>query len=380
MINCLTILLFITTVAQAQDSSSLSIKKTELNGYVKSLQTLSFSKDFHELLTTNLLHNRINWKWTPGKYITITSSLRNRLIWGDEVKVTPHFAKQLRNNNEWANLSVNWIETEQMVLHTNVERLMMEYKHKRWTIQAGRQRINWSITTTWNPNDIFNTYNFLDFDYEERPGSDAVRTKYMITDFSKIEIAFTPGKQKNITAVNYFFNKNGYDIQLNAGYYQNRWTTGAGWAGNIKEAGFKGEIQFYTKNSSGNHHLNLCVESDYSFRNGWYLNGSYLYNSEGIKKQINRFDTLSFEISPYNLMPTSSNFLVTTSKAFTPLLSGRLSILYAPGTNLLIVLPALRYNLAGNLDADFIGQSFFAELKKFEPVNHRFYIRLKWNF
>ena len=31
------------------------------------------------------------------------------------------------------------------------------------------------MNLVWNPNDLFNAFSFVDFDYEERPGSDALR-------------------------------------------------------------------------------------------------------------------------------------------------------------------------------------------------------------
>ncbi|AEV99621.1 hypothetical protein Niako_3297 [Niastella koreensis GR20-10] len=61
------------------------------------------------------------------------------------------------------------------------------------------------------PNDIFNTYNFLNFDYEERPGADAAKFQYLFNDLSNVEVAFSIQKNnKYISAVRYFINKWGY--------------------------------------------------------------------------------------------------------------------------------------------------------------------------
>jgi hypothetical protein len=375
------ILLFSTIGTLAQDSTE-KVSKWELNGYIKSLQSVNVSGNSNNMLATNLLHNRINTRWKPGSGIIVAAEFRTRLIWGDEVRQLPGYAAQLRNSNEFKDLSLTWIDKNPMVLHTNTERLWISWDKKKWTIRAGRQRINWGITTVWNPNDIFNTYNFLDFDYEERPGSDAVKIKYSTGDFSNVELAYAAGNQsaKPVAAVKYDFNKKGYDVQLLAGLYQNRLTAGAGWAGSIREAGFKGELQFYSRTTTQKAHFNASMESDYAFKNGWYLNAGILYNSEGFSRAVRNFDSLSFKFSPVSLMPTQWNFMVTGSKEFTPLFTGNLSVLFAPGTNLLLVLPSLRYNLATNLDADFVWQSFFAETNRFEAMNHRAFLRLKFSF
>jgi hypothetical protein len=77
-------------------------------------------------------------------------------------------------------------------------------------------------------------------------------------------------------------------------------------------------------------------------------------------------------------MPKKWNFIVTTAKEFTPLLSGNMSVLYAPGTQLVILLPSIKYYLVTNFEADLIWQSFFAEPnKRFEAVSHRGFLRLK---
>ena len=58
-----------------------------------------------------------------------------------------------------------------------------------------------------------------------------------------------------------------------------------------------------------------------------------------------------------------------------------MSVLYAPGTNLVILFPSLQYNAAENFDVNLVWQSFFSELDdSFEAVNHRCFLRLKWSF
>jgi len=376
------IVLFLSSPSWAQDSAATH-KKWMLNGYVKDMQTLSFNKNFDSLVSGNLVHNRINVKWKPVKTFTMAAEFRNRLFWGEDISKIPNYADQLRNENELVNMSVIWIQKSNFVLHTNVERLWMEYSKSKWTVRLGRQRINWGITTTWNPNDIFNTYNFLDFDYEERPGTDAAKAQYLLNDFSHIEMAIFPGNSefRPVGALKYYVNKSGYDIQLLAGIYQNRFTMGTGWAGSIKDAGFKGEIQYFLPGNDSAGVLNISLESDYVFKNGWYINGSLLFNSEGLSQPVTDWDNFNFKLSPVSLMPTEWNFMVGTGKEFTPRFSGNLGFLYAPGTNLVILLPSFKYNLATDLDADLVWQSFFSELEDgFSAVNHRIFLRLKWSF
>lgn len=65
-----------------------------------------------------------------------------------------------------------------MILRTMIDRLWIDWAYKKWELRAGRQRINWGKTSVWNPNDLFNTFNYANFDYEEQAGSDAIKLSY----------------------------------------------------------------------------------------------------------------------------------------------------------------------------------------------------------
>lgn len=366
----------------AQDSA-LSVSPWSFNGYVKDMQSLGFNKDFSDLTAGNLIHNRLNVRYSKGEHFTFATEIRNRFFWGDDVRLTPDLKVQLRNNNESVDLSRLWVKKSSYALHTQIDRLWAEYNKNKWAIRMGRQRINWGITTQWNPNDLFNTFNFLDFDYEERPGSDAVSVRYKHSGIASTTLAYTPGENKNesITAVKHAWNRFGYDWQAIAGWYRDQLTLGGGWAGSIKEAGFKGEVQYFFRNAENPSLLNVSLEADYAFKKGWYLNAGLLYNDKGTTGTFNDLNGINFRFTPKYLMPTRWNFLVSGGKSFTPLLSGYATTLFAPGSNLLLFLPSLKYNVSDAFDVDWIWQSFWAsDENRFSALGHRMFLRIKWNF
>lgn len=366
----------------ARDSVEVK-RKLDVYGYVKNLESLSFDEKFTNNLSGNLVHNRLNARWKPSGNITITAECRNRLFWGEVIKSTPGFATQLRNEHEWINLQKAWINTTSLLLHTNVERLNIEYIHGHWKFKLGRQRINWGVSTTWNPNDLFNTYNFLDFDYEERPGVDGGRIQYLVGQTASAELAYAPlgNNMGHVAALKYNANKWGYDLQLNAGWYKEHITIGAGWAGHVSDAGFKGEAQYFFPNNEQPGRINLTIEGDYLFKKGWYLRSGLLFTNRGLSGTISSWNAINLKLSPENLMPTRWNILAGTSKQLTPLFTVNANVVYAPGTQLCILLPSLSYNLATNLDIDLVWQSFFARLQgEFQAVNHTGYLRMKWSF
>ena len=375
------------TQISAQTDSSVSNNETErftfkINGYIKDLNSFSLPIAPAGFQYTQLVHNRINIKLKSNK-ITSALEIRNRLFWGDGPRMVPSLEKQLRNPNESVDLSRAWFSNNNAVLHSNVERLWVEYRASSWSVKAGRQRINWGMNNSWNPNDIFNAYNMFDFDYEERAGVDGVRWQYQPNELSGLDFAFSRGsKPKETTAaIKYNLNHNNYDWQLLTGLYNNRATLGLGWQGNIGGMGFKGEMQAFRKKIGKGFTINSSVELDYMTKNGWYIFTSILYNEQGITKPLNDWSALSFKNSPENLMPTRLNAMGGWSKEFTPIINGRFSVVYAPLTNLLIMIPSLSYGIATNIDIDFFAQSIMAPAKgSYKSIAHTLFVRGKWSF
>ena len=116
---------------------------------------------------------------------------------------------------------------------------------------------------------------------------------------------------RNIYAAMYKLNKIGYDFQFLAANYFDDLVLGGGWAGNIKNAGFKGELSYFINNNFNNT-LSLSTSLDYSFKNGYYLLGSYLYNSEGSNTPglLNFINITDNVLSPKNLMPSKNSYLL----------------------------------------------------------------------
>ncbi|OWY20783.1 hypothetical protein C7N43_31295 [Sphingobacteriales bacterium UPWRP_1] len=373
---------------QAQPDTSAPERNWQISGYIKDLQTNQFTINPNSLITGSLVHHRFNFTWYPATGLTFSAGLRNRLFYGEQVKYTPNFARFIDVGNSLADLSEVWLEKNTVVVHSVLDRLWAEYQTDKWSIRAGRQRINWGIHLIWNPNDVFNNYNFLDFDYEERPGSDAIRLQYFVSGFAQADVAVAPAKTWNgwTAAARYGFNQWEYDVQVLAGKYKTDVFLGAGWAGNLGNAGFKGEVSYfhpYRQITDTSGVLSASVGADYMFNKGWYINGAALLNSGGASSVNSLLQLFAFNLSPKSLMPTRYNFMFQTSKSFTPLLTGSAAVLYSPNGHLLGFLPSVSCNIALNWDADLTGQFFFADLgsnQPFKTLGNAVYLRFKWSY
>ena len=377
----LTYLLLITlTTIYAQEKE----EKLVLSGYIKNLHEFSFINSLDQLQWTTLLHNRLNFKYIPTEKLTVRLEFRNRLFYGDNVKNIFGFSKFISQDHGITDLSWNIIDNKDILFNTTIDRALINYAKGDWDITLGRQRVNWGMNLIWNPNDIFNTYNFLDFDYEERPGSDALRVQYYIGDFSKIEVAAKKGKSLDdkIVAAMYKFNKESYDIQLITGIYLNDWVIGSGWAGNLKNAGFKGEVSYfmpYKTYYNSENVLSSAISVDYGFKKGLYINGSILYNSRGDDASSYIGYLLYTNLSAKNLMPFKYSGFLQLAKEFTPIFRGAVSAIYSPTNHSVIIMPTFDYSVATNWELNFTGQSFF-EFENYQTLGNSLFVRLRWSF
>lgn len=370
-------------------------KSWSLNGYIKNMQTLLFFNEAYPdiqkgmlvdtFLQDNLIHNRLNFSWAIRNELKFHAGLRTRVFYGDLVKATPAYGDAIDDaNNDYFDLSAVLLDESAWVAHSMLDRLYLEYFKGNWEVRLGRQRINWGISTVWNPNDIFNAFSFTDFDYEERPGSDALRVKYYTGFASSIEIAaraFDNWDDATLAGL-WKFNKGSYDIQLLAGYTQQDLALGGGWAGNLDDAGLKGEFTcFLPLEGSREKSFAATIGVDYSFSNSLYINTGYLYNSMGSTK-ASVTNLFGFELSARNLYPYRHAIFAQFSYPFTPLLNGGAALIYSPvDVHALFVNPVLTVSAAQNLDLDFVGQvTFDKEDRGYVSPIQAFFLRLKYSY
>ncbi len=357
-----------------------------LSGYVKNLQSVYSLQGLDQPLLDNLIHNRLNFRWYPHEHWTVRVEARNRLFYGDFVQLNLINGDQIEmGNNDRFDLSVLWIDKPSWVLNSTLDRAYVQYAKNSLEVRVGRQRINWGINTVWNPNDIFNAFSFTDFDYEERPGSDAILMRYYLGTASSIEIATNLGDtwDERTTAMLFKWNALQYDFQLLAGWASGDYVFGGGWAGNIKTAGFKGEWSVFTPDGAGGTETSFALSSgiDYVFGSGIFLGLGYLYNSNGTT--TGTLATLfNFNLTAKNLYPFKHAIFLQTSYPLTSLINTGIAWIYSPvEAQTLFVNPTVTVSVAQNWDLDLIGQlSWNKDQGKFISPFSAGFLRIKFSF
>lgn len=285
----LTLILFLFSCrGYAQIPGLIPDKNWELEGYIKYMLTVNLPDDYPSSID-HLLHQRFNYEYRFNQQLRFNMGMRNRLMSGDSMDL-PNYAEFIEQDNGFFNLSFNWLNKERVLANTQFDRLYIDWQNPQWQARIGRSRINWAMSTLWNPNDIFNSYSIYDFDYEEHVGSDAILLKRKLGFASSVEIVYNPNQDSDLNSLagRYLFNYASWDMQLLTGKSGLDYIIGTGLAGDIQGAGLRSEVTWFNpiQEKHGNNEaltssLVATLESDYRFvsQQNWMLRASVLYIS-----------------------------------------------------------------------------------------------------
>lgn len=381
----LTLIILLPFFAHAQ------LKNVTLNGYIKDL--FMYYKPSSPLpginadhLSSDIIHNRLNFRWYTSNQFTIAVEARNRVFLGQMIREFPAYKDFINLDDGLVNLSGIVASGNGWFVHSMLDRAWVDYTEGNWQVRVGRQRVNWGVNLVWNPNDIFNSFSYFDFDYEERPGSDAVKVQYYTGVTSSAQLVYKIGKNNDETTVAgmYRFSKFDYDFQFLGGWVGKDYVFGGGWAGDIKGGGFRGEISYFKPREGDNGSQEALVASvagDYTTKNSLYLHAAVLFNSHGSTGKAGGRSFFDQNISAKMLSLARYNLFGEVSYPVTPLFSGSFSGIVNPCDGSWYTGPSFIYSIGNNLELMLTGQLFYGD-KGTEYGNYgkALYGRIKWAF
>lgn len=367
-------------LSKAQEADLLDV-----SGYLKELGQFSIDNGFSTVRYDNILHHRLETEWSFTENLELNADIRTRMLQGYTVQNTPGLGTLYENDPNLVDLAWLWVDSDNVLIHSQIDRLHLSYFNGPLEIYAGRQRINWGKTYVWNPNDLFNNYAYLNFDYEERPGVDAISAIYNLDFASSIETAvkLDDDFDEMVIAGMYRTNWKQYDLQFIAAHYFENLAIGFGWAGYIKNAGFKGEMTYFQSeedlfSSSGT--FSSTIGFDYMFSNSLYGQAELLYNGGNSGQGSPAFQLLQ-PPSADNLFIAETGYFLNTSYPLTPLTNISGGVMGSFDSKFVILIPQISHSLTSNIDilvlAQLLKGPVFSDLIETPNV---LYFRLKWNY
>lgn len=355
-----------------------------LNGYVTTMQSEMFEKLSGPFTNENFIHNRLNFKGYINEKITFAAEFRNRLIMGDIMNLIPSYSKITGSDNGWADLSWNILDEQSFFLNSTLDRVWVDFNYGKFQTRVGRQRINWGQTLIWNPNDIFNSYSFFDFDYVERPGSDAIRMQYYPGESSALEMAVKADRENHITvAALGRFNKWGYDLQFLAGYVNNEdFMAGTGWSGTLGSLSFRGEASWFqpAKNFSDTTGLGLFTAGlDKVFNNNSMMQMQFMYCNKPEGIGVMNF-LYSKNLSTKELALSKFSAFGQFSYPVTPLCNAGVSTMWFPDLDGYYSGASIDYSMSENIDLALYWQHFNSKIDESRVRMNYVFLKIKYSF
>jgi hypothetical protein len=382
-------------------SSFAQLPSTEVYGYAKYLFGSTKYPFYSERLNDNLIHARLNTRWYPLSSLTAALEFRFRAYYGDSVEKIPNFLDQIKSHHQFADLDAVLWNKGKSLGYLETDRLWLDWVKGNFEATVGRQRIAWGTSWVWNPTDLFNPQSPLDFDYEELPGTDAVRLQYYTGPVSKVEAAVRPAKtmDKVIAAGLVSMNKWDYDFNVIGGIKENRWVAGGAWSGDILDAGFRGEFTVMQKPQpipkyNLLHRLissyeplsefrdpvfSFVLSGDYTFPNTFYIHTEILYYNNGKTSNTGLYQQEALELG----MLSASRWSVYQEFSYdiTPLLRGSLFGIFNPDDHSYVIVPSASYSIITNLDLYLIALLFNGDsLTQYGDYGSSLYARIKYSF
>jgi hypothetical protein len=394
------LLVFSSLTAGAQDEKP---EIFELDGYIKEMPSFYFLQNEIPVSATetmqrtwyNLVHNRLNFKINATKNLSFNIGMRNRFLCGGFIRKIPQYADVLSIDNGLADLSWNILNKNGFVFNTSFDRACIDYTVKNVQIKLGRQRVNWGIGLVWNPNDIFNAFSYIDFDYEERPGSDAILLTWYSSAVSSLDVVGKVDKNpldssyQYTAAARYLFNARNYDFQFIAGKSNNDIVGGFGWSGAIKNMSFRGEMSVFVpvlkRNIDSKTATIATVEADYAFENQIYLHGAALFNSSGKLKTTESMNLFAMQndLSAKKLSYGMFEIFTQIRYPVSPIFNAGLATMLNPADVSAYLSPNCTLSLADNLELMLNAQLLLGKSNTEYAANGNIYAafaRLKWSF
>lgn len=206
-------------------------------------------------------------------------------------------------------LSWNVIDKENFKLNHFIDRLYFRQGLKYGDITIGRQRISWGTGRIWNPTDLFNPLNPANYSKIEKDGADAISVKLNFDNFTDLNVVYNPQKiiKNSNTGFRFRTNFQAFDISLMGGYFDKRIVTGFDFAGNMFDAGIRGEgIVSMDEDDLSDNFIKYIFGLDNQFTSKLYGVIEYHFNGEGAKN-ISDYD---FEkIAKSNILNLGRNYL-----------------------------------------------------------------------
>ncbi len=331
---------------------TISQNQFYFDGYLLNLSLVQLRKNPFTIHSNNIFQNLERIRLRPS------------LNFDDRFNFTVEYEAFIHYKNKIETYSENYkIITGQIVnLHSEmlnnrlwhiihfIDRMYLKINFDKINLTLGRQRIAWGTGRIWNPTDLFNPINPTNFAKIEKDGVDAAFVKYNFANLTDLSIVINPTKIKTNFSIRLRTNFSEFDLSVLGGKFTNDYVLGADFAGNLLNAGVRGEM-LYSQNN-----IKYILGIDHQFTPKIYSLIEYHFNGAGkSKKAFYDFNSL---LNNYSIYLAKKYFIFQLSYIVHPLSSISILIKRNLNDNSSFYSLDLSYSILDNLNVSWITNVF----------------------
>ena len=404
MMKRVLILLGLAALVTSSPALALDMANVDFRGYVREtglfwkLPAYLSTSGSDEQQFTNLLHTRQNLRWYATQSVTAGLEVKTRYFAGDAVQAMMAQTEQLGGNKSLFNWDYRFVDDSNNLLVSTVDRGWVDLYLGDSQVTVGRQRIAWGSTMVWNPTDIFNPSSPLDFDNEEKPGSDGIRFQHYLGTNSKFELAYAStnleDSDASTVAGRVLINALDFDWNILLGMKKGNTLFGGGFEGDILGGGFRGEVLYRVHQQEEDapdgappaprdlpSYIRFALDGDYTFKNSLYLHAGVRYNELGATENAGSLTNQYKSFENQWLSPARWSLFGQIGGNASPLMRLDLMSIINPLDGSLYVGPSGSYSVITNLDLILTGLVFQGDSgTEFGEMGTILMARLKYSF
>ncbi|MCF8239917.1 MAG: hypothetical protein K9J16_00920 [Melioribacteraceae bacterium] len=286
-----------------------------ISGYAFNMPIYQPSRDLVIFKLDDQFYNLSRVRLRPTVYLSETTRLNLEYEINSLYMSETNFSlfDLTTDSNRRQLVKMNWklINKNQFIVNHFIDRIYIRQGFDWGNVIIGRQRISWGTGRIWNPMDLFNPINPANFYKIEKDGADAVSTMIYLGNFTDLNIVynFREDMSKSNFGARFRTNFDQYDFSIMSGYFDQRYVIGLDFAGNLFDAGIRGEgiYSVYNENASDNF-IKYILGADYQFTSKLYGLIEYHFNGEGKKDKMN-YEL--FRLANGEILNLSQNYFIT---------------------------------------------------------------------
>ncbi len=269
--------------------------------------------------------------------------------------------------------------------NVTLDRALIKYYFSVCDLYVGRQMIAWGTGYAFNPTDIWNRKSPLDPNAPKK-GVNAVRTEIPLGSLSGLSLVVSPGPDVEHTGAGMRLKTylKGFDLSMCAMRIHNadrgllglpeKMTCGMDMAGQLGDVGVWSEVALHNPVYPGQAYSDfdslyaqIDAGADYTFENGVYILGEYLYNGLGEERGDNYgmqqlLRILGGDMSGFGMHYGMAGIKKTLLDFYTP----SLFILVNASDRSAMLLPSFEYMFSDNLVLEASARIGIADSKNTE--------------